>query len=360
MVVSFCAGFLYERFGYKSLCLFGLCISMVGGVYPYFMPGLTDYTFIIISRAIVGFGLGFSNPVGAALVMRMYDGQNRTKLLAIGMAVFNLSGVIFQTLGGVLAEISWNTTFLGYLFMVIPIVIIAICLKDPILLERPEGAELKQKIADESNKGGNKSKIPARIWLLMGAFFFCQMCVLTIVFMFSGVLEENGLGGPSMAALCGNSYTIAGIIGGIIFASVIKVFKKFTGPVYFGLMVVALAVCFFAISIPGQMIGGFLAGIGHIGIMTYVQDRIGALVSPDRIGWCNGFLQAIMQFGSFMSSFWIGQSMVLFAQYGASASRLVSLITYIILFIVMLIIMLKTKDWSASSSSEKPDLESAV
>jgi len=63
--------------------------------------------------------------VAGTLVGDYFEGEERHKYTGLQAAFMNIGGIVFITLGGFLAEISWQTPFLIYLaaFLMIPLVI---------------------------------------------------------------------------------------------------------------------------------------------------------------------------------------------------------------------------------------------
>ena len=92
--VSIASGALLPKIGFKPAAIAGILIMTVGGAYPFLMPDITDYNLIIFSRVIVGIGLGIMFPVGNASIIALCEGEQRSRLLGLGITiqfVFNLS-----------------------------------------------------------------------------------------------------------------------------------------------------------------------------------------------------------------------------------------------------------------------------
>jgi MFS family permease len=75
------------------------------------MPDIADYNVVIFSRVIVGIGLGWMFPVGAASIIAFFDGQMRTRLLGIGIMMQFVFSIIYSIVAGFLTEISWSYSF---------------------------------------------------------------------------------------------------------------------------------------------------------------------------------------------------------------------------------------------------------
>ena len=82
-----------------------LILFLAGGVAPAF---LNNFTTLLLSRAVFGIGIGLLSPLGNALVLGLFEGQERANMLGLGGVVMNLGGIAFQMLVGFLAAISWR------------------------------------------------------------------------------------------------------------------------------------------------------------------------------------------------------------------------------------------------------------
>ena len=94
--VGIISGSALHKVGFKPAGLLGVLIMSLGGAFPFLMPGITDYTYVIVSRIIVGVGLGIMFPVGNATIIAFFDGERRERLLGFGITiqfVFNRIGV---------------------------------------------------------------------------------------------------------------------------------------------------------------------------------------------------------------------------------------------------------------------------
>ena len=92
------------------------------GVLPAFFG---DMNFILFTRVVFGAGYGLVFPLASAVVTDLFDGSEKDAMMGWKSAVGALAGVVFQSLGGILAAYSWRFSFLGFL-LVIPIVILVL------------------------------------------------------------------------------------------------------------------------------------------------------------------------------------------------------------------------------------------
>ena len=125
--VSVLSGAILHRVGFKPMAILGILVMSLGGAFPFLMPDITDYTLVIVTRVIVGIGLGVMLPVGNATIIALFEGEKRSRLLGLGITIQFLFNLIYTTVAGYLTEIGWNYSFLAYLIGLVPLVVALVC-----------------------------------------------------------------------------------------------------------------------------------------------------------------------------------------------------------------------------------------
>ncbi len=104
----FC-GPLSDRFGRRPVILVGLVIVVAGGALAAVAPTIEV---LIAARAIQAGGATAGMVVGRALVQDMFDGSDRTRVLAYMGIAMGATPPVFVLLGGYLhAYVGWQSTF---------------------------------------------------------------------------------------------------------------------------------------------------------------------------------------------------------------------------------------------------------
>ena len=165
-----------------------------------------SFAFILVTRALVGIGLGLMAPLGNALIIGLYEGQKQAAYLGYGTLLMNGGGIILQMLGGALADIGWKTTFFGHLLGVISIV----CL---IFLPEPEKAPVQQ---ETGGKPAAKDKISPFVYAIAILFLLFNVLNYPVMLNMSLMFEMKGAGGATMAATALSLYTVAGCVAGFL------------------------------------------------------------------------------------------------------------------------------------------------
>lgn len=116
------AGALIDRMGRKRLLIAGVILYGLAGSSGFLIQSLWG---LLASRAVMGMSVAAIYTTTTALASDYYSGPSRNRFLGLQSGFMAISGVLFQPLGGILADIQWNFTFLIYsaAFLFLPLAI---------------------------------------------------------------------------------------------------------------------------------------------------------------------------------------------------------------------------------------------
>ncbi|WP_267525400.1 MFS transporter [Campylobacter sp. MG1] len=144
----------------KQLAFIGFILFIVGGVAPFF---LDDIIQVLVFRAILGLGTGFLMPLSVSLLGFLFKKEEQGKLMGLSAMCNQLGAVITVSFSGFLASISWQYSFLIYLFALVLFVL------NMIFLPNIKIAEKKKKLDLRNIK--NLSGIYINLFLVQVLFF---------------------------------------------------------------------------------------------------------------------------------------------------------------------------------------------
>jgi len=245
------AGLVIDRIGRLKLLGVALVLYAVSGSSGYWLDNLYA---ILAGRALLGICVGITMTIVTTLVADYYQGKARQKFAGLQIAVMSLGGIIFITLGGVLADISWRVPFLLYFFSILILPFTYLFLKEPVKVE-----EIHTKV--------KAVKSPKIIWfvfvnvMLMWIMFF--IIPIQIPFYLKSIgIEKNSLIGVAIA-----SSTFFSAIGAISFS---KIKDRFSFKQIFGLGYLLMAIAYICIAVGNSyemvMLAMLLGGLG-MGVM---------------------------------------------------------------------------------------------
>lgn len=317
--VSIVSGALLPRFGFKPAAVIGILVMTLGGAYPFLMPDITDYTIIIISRVIVGLGLGIMFPVGNATIIALTQGERRSRLLGLGITVQFVFNILYTTVAGYLTEIGWNYSFLAYLIGLIPLVIAWIWMPEAKGVVREEDA---RRACDAIRTGADAHQKPHVSPAVAGYALYALAgwtCVVTVQVVTSSVLDWRGLAGPGEAALVINCCGIGTILCGLLFPYLIRWFKTRLFGVSAVFMVVGIIPCLLATTPVMYALGVFILGFAGSAFFTAAQNATGNIASPERVPFVSGIMTSMMNLGPFLAPYVFSTSMLFLPVMGYDA-----------------------------------------
>jgi MFS family permease len=312
--VSILVGSVLDKIGFRRAALIGIFVMSVGGAFPFLMPNITNYAYIIFSRVIVGVGLGIMFPVGNATIIAFFEGRERSKYLGWGITIQFVFNLIYTTVAGYLTEIDWNYSFLAYLIGFIPFFLA--------LAWMPEAKPLVQEAREReraAKKDAPKEKIPRAIWGYALFALACWTSVVTVQVVTSTVLDARQLAGPSQAALVINCCGIGTILCGLVFPRLVKAFKMRLFGVSAAIAAIGIVPCMFATSLPVYALGVFLLGFGGSAFFTAAQNATGNISPASRVPFVSGVMTSMMNLGPFIGPYVFSASMLAMPSMGVNA-----------------------------------------
>ena len=265
MISVLISSFIAKKIGYKQTASLGLLIVAVSGILPVFV---SNFYLILISRAMLGFGIGLFNSLTVALVNSFYQGKDRAKMYGLQSAFEGADGIFITFIAGQLLKIGWQAPFLAYA-IAIPVCIVFIKFIPKVATANDISVDKNVIVKENGFKKDNIMLISFIALLFVAASLYMTMGIKV-----STLITTAGYGNASDASLVIILLSLGAITAGTLFSKIIKIFKQLT-PII-GLLILALAM--FLIGISNSMIitfaGGFLTGFGFKIFMPYLIDRI--------------------------------------------------------------------------------------
>ncbi len=280
------AGMIIDKFGRLRLLGISLILYAVGGSSGYWLDNIY---FILAGRALLGISVGISMTIVTTLIADYYQGKSRQKFAGLQIAVMSLGGIIFITLGGILADINWRVPFLLYFFSIVVLPFAYLFLKEPT-------------VHSEVKSDNKLIKSPAIIW-----FVFINVMLMWILFFIIPVqipfhlksigIEKNALIGIAIA-----STTFFSAVGAISYSKIKDRFgfKQIFGIGYF-LMAIAYVCIAYGNSYEMVMVAMLLGGLGMGVMIPNANIWVMQLAPPEIRGREIGRLTTFWFMGQFLS-----------------------------------------------------------
>lgn len=137
------AGVVVDAVGRRLLLIVGALLYAVAGSSGLWLDGLWA---LIVGRIALGLAVAILMTTATTLIGEMFDGSARERFGGIQGAFLAIGGVVFITLGGVLAAWHWRAPFAVYLVALVAIPAVLAFVREP------EGAA-KARRDDKANSG---------------------------------------------------------------------------------------------------------------------------------------------------------------------------------------------------------------
>jgi multidrug resistance protein len=112
-----------DRYGRRSIYVFSVSFFALGSLLLVSSPSAE---FLMVGRAVQGFGAGGIFPVAAAIIGDTFPPEKRGGALGLMGAVFGLAFLVGPILGGILLQFSWHWLFLINLPIAVVLIVFAL------------------------------------------------------------------------------------------------------------------------------------------------------------------------------------------------------------------------------------------
>jgi MFS family permease len=284
------AGQLVDSIGRKPLLIASTLIYGLAGGSGLILNSLGT---ILIGRAILGLSVAGVMTGVTTLIADYYTGQKRANFMGLQAAFMGLGGVVFLSVGGVIADLNWRFPFLIYLSAWVILIAIAITLYEPNL-------KANNQVADSST---TKDQMPIGVLaLIYGIALFYMVVFYLIPVQLPFYLQNLSNASASAAGLAIATSTLASSIASFRYGFV----KERLG--YVQIVVIAFAVAaigYLIIGIAGSyqlvLLGLIIAGLGFGLLMPNLTVWLSSIISETLRGRALGGLTTFFFLGQFLS-----------------------------------------------------------
>lgn len=243
---SFLSSYLTSKLTKRTIIMIGLSIYLIGGIGPQFVPTIE---LLLALRLILGAGVGLLMPLSMSLINDYFAGKERTKMMGYNSAFSNFGGIVTMLLAGWLATFGWRVPFNVYFLGLVIFILIFFFL--------PKG-EVQKPLQHEP-----KSNLPLTVYgyaLAMGGIMLAYYSIATNIALY---LEQNHLGGATLAGTVVSFTTVGGMITSLLLVHIELTLKKFVIPVMLFGMGSAFLILTFTNSVPLVIMSVCLIGFGQ-------------------------------------------------------------------------------------------------
>lgn len=202
---------LTERFSLKKVVIFGLLASALAGILPLFT---TSFALIMVSRIILGLGVGLFSPHAISLIAHSYKGELRARLLGYQTGLSALGNAILLGVASLLVIFNWQNVFWLYALLIVIAILVKKFVPEPSI---------------KSDKNLTKSvQLPHRQWLLIVLAFITYLLIWGVQLKLPSYFEGRQFGNAQVLNLTLAAMNIGGFLAGISFGQLHRKLHKYT------------------------------------------------------------------------------------------------------------------------------------
>jgi MFS family permease len=286
LLMSFFFGKLTEVFRKRSLFFLASAVFLIAGVGPFFLNSIVP---ILVCRFILGLSIGVFVPMGVALITDFFDDpQEINQMNGLNLTVACFGGMAFQMIGGFLAKINWHYCFLAYFSSIVVFLIVFLWMPEP------------QK--KETSASSSKEKLPGVVYGIAILYGVANMILMAIVTNNAVSIVMNGYGDAGTAGISLTGYTAGGLIGGLLFGFLARLFKRRTLPLGYLIAASGFGFAFVATNAAMIIIGTFIVGLSMGMIIPGSYEKIQKAAPPALIGAGIGLACSFQGLGQFFQA----------------------------------------------------------
>lgn len=257
---------------------------------------IDSFWVLLASRACLGIGLAGVFAGINVLILNMYDGIERDRVMGWRGSAQSFGGIIWPLLGGALGSVSWRLPFAVYM-VAIPIGLLAIAAVPEPIVHHQSGPNSQRRTSVLTIFRKNPV-----LFIIYGVTFFGSLLLYSIVVFLPQLLEGFGITSAFRIGLFITAMTASAGVTAFVYG---KIRSRFS---YERIVIMAVALWTFAFTIISQAtiswvfaIGAALFGVSQGLIMPTVMVCVGAVVPPSFRGRFSSYLGSFGFIGQFLS-----------------------------------------------------------
>lgn len=282
--------FLIKLIGQKMTVLVGLIVTLVAGTFPMYV---NQYLPILISRFIIGGGIGLFNSLAVSLIPQFYSNDEEELATMIGYqgVMGGIGNAVVSFLLTWLLMINWHAAFSIYLLIIPSLILFAIFVSMP----------KEQKNNKKSNKLKVKQHLNREVALISILMFLLLIFYMPVSFKMPALVVQEKLGIISQLSTLSGILSIVGIPIGASFGFLFKKLHDKIFPIGFAIVTVGFLLIALASNFEILAVGNFVAGVGSGMGLPYMYNWLDWAAPKDSVNLATTIVLVLVNVGCFIS-----------------------------------------------------------
>ncbi|QEA59758.1 MFS transporter [Leuconostoc koreense] len=289
MTTLLLSGIISKKLGIKKTITIGLILTGVAGVFPFFSH---SFILILISRLIVGCGIGLFNSLAITIIDLFYEDPARSQMLGFRSATEQIGVSILNVVVGVLVLINWHASFLIYL-LAFPL--LAFFLK--VVPEPP--------VPQGNDNRKQRINLPVIIMTVLLAFMVA--CSTAVIIQIPNIIVTDFSKSSAVSSLIISANTLMGMVMGILFGRIYSFVKKFILPLGILFMALGSLIMVSVNSVFGVTLGAIVCGMSYPLVGSYIFSLVSVIAPKGSETLANSTLLIGANLGSFSTPLFLSE-----------------------------------------------------
>ncbi|RMC48154.1 MFS transporter [Lactobacillus sp. ESL0225] len=293
--------FLIRLVGSKPTIISGLLIILLAGTYPIYS---TNYYMILISRFLLGLGIGLFNSLAVSLLAKFYQGNELSTMLGFQNSMGSIGAALFSFCVGCLAGQGWHTTFLIYL-AALPILVLFSWLV-------PLPREQNQIAASQNQMTKNDNRLNIQVIKIALLMFFMYIFFMPMTFKLPQLAISQKIADVSQVAFVSSMITLIGIPVGLAYGYLKKKLQDLILPIGLFLQVVGLLAIAVSANLLMLIFAAIVLGTGFGLSVPYIFNWLGNVAPKNSINFATTITLILVNIGCAVSPTiinWLGNTL---------------------------------------------------
>jgi len=282
----FISSILTNFMGQKRTVMLGLLVALIFGITPVFS---NNYYIVLISRLLLGFGIGLFNSLAISMISDFYEGDELSTMMGFQNAVNSLGSSVLSFLVGYLIAFGWHATFWIYA-IALPILIVFSTFIPNVKTE----AKKKSKVSKHQH-------VNLSVILISILTFFIYVFFMVVTVKLADLLTYRNIGTASQAATILGGFTLISMIVGLFYGMIHKILKSLTLPLGFLVMTGGFIILTSANTLSTVTSGVMIIGFGFAVIIPYIYTVINVVAPAGSKNLASSIMLIFTNIGVFLS-----------------------------------------------------------
>lgn len=281
----------------RVIIVLGLIIIGSAGIAPFFT---TSYIAVMVTRILLGIGLGLINTRAVSIIGERYTGETRARLLGFRMSAETIGQTVLTLIVGQLIHFTWRASFLVYGFAFIVLFLYLA------FVPNVENVAAAQPVEEDKNRDIRRRMTGKELSFTLLCAILCALLIATAAsnsLRIPSYVVELGIASAVEGNMILGASTFSGFLSGVVFGKVQSRFRDTLLPCFLSVSAVGLimigATRYMAVIVSGAVISGFAITC----CTSYVFTRLSESVETGFLNTANTIVLVGCNLGGAMSPF---------------------------------------------------------